>query len=81
MPRYLPCLWFAQGERLTFVGHTHELALVHWNGTKVEHRELVQGRITLEEGSCIVNAGSVGSLGGREQQRQIPALGHGARRG
>ena len=52
--------WFAQGEKLTFVGHTHELSLVHWDGTKVERRELFQGRITLDELPCIVNAGSVG---------------------
>jgi len=52
--------WFAQGETLTFVGHTHELALVSWNGTEVERRDLGRGCFMLEDGPCIVNAGSVG---------------------
>ena len=52
--------WFTRGERVTFVGHTHELAVVRWNGTEIERRDLGQGSFVLEEGPCIVNAGSVG---------------------
>jgi diadenosine tetraphosphatase ApaH/serine/threonine PP2A family protein phosphatase len=52
--------WFAGGERLTFVGHTHELSLVHWDGAEIERRELGQGSLALGNGPCIVNAGSVG---------------------
>lgn len=52
--------WFARGEALTFVGHTHELGLISWNGTEVVRRDLVRERIVLDENPCIVNAGSVG---------------------
>jgi predicted phosphodiesterase len=52
--------WFGSGEALTFVGHTHELELVSWNGAKVERRELARERFVLDGRPCIVNAGSVG---------------------
>jgi predicted phosphodiesterase len=52
--------WFGSGEALTFVGHTHELGLVSWNGATVERRELARERFVLDGRPCIVNAGSVG---------------------
>jgi len=52
--------WFGSGEGRTFVGHTHELAHVVWNGAEVERRELRRGSVALCNGPCIVNAGSVG---------------------
>lgn len=52
--------WFAKGEALTFVGHTHELGLVTWSGTEVVRRDLGRERFVLDGSPCIVNAGSVG---------------------
>jgi diadenosine tetraphosphatase ApaH/serine/threonine PP2A family protein phosphatase len=52
--------WFALGETLTFVGHTHELELVSWDGAKVQRRDLARERFALDDRPCIVNAGSVG---------------------
>lgn len=52
--------WFGRNEPLTFVGHTHELALVGWDGGETKRSELGQGRFALVGGPCIVNAGSVG---------------------
>jgi diadenosine tetraphosphatase ApaH/serine/threonine PP2A family protein phosphatase len=52
--------WFGRGEALTFVGHTHDLGLVSWNGTEVERRDLVRERFVLDGSPCLVNAGSVG---------------------
>jgi diadenosine tetraphosphatase ApaH/serine/threonine PP2A family protein phosphatase len=52
--------WFGRGETLTFVGHTHELMLVSWDGAAAGRRELGQGRFALPARGCIVNAGSVG---------------------
>ena len=52
--------WFARGEGLTFVGHTHELMLVCRNGSEIERRELGPGVFALDDGRRIVNAGSVG---------------------
>jgi predicted phosphodiesterase len=52
--------WFDRGEALTFVGHTHELGLVGWNGTEVSRRDLVRENFALDGSPCIVNAGSVG---------------------
>jgi diadenosine tetraphosphatase ApaH/serine/threonine PP2A family protein phosphatase len=52
--------WFGRGEELTFVGHTHELGLIGWNGTEVSRRDLVRENFVLDGSPCIVNAGSVG---------------------
>ena len=53
-------LWFGQGEPLTFVGHTHELVLVEWDGAKTLRRDLGRETLRLGTGKRIVNAGSVG---------------------
>ncbi len=46
---------------ITFVGHTHELRLVLFDGSRVERRSLRKGLIELNpECKLIVNAGSVG---------------------
>ncbi len=52
--------WFGQGEGLTFVGHTHELGLLSWDGTGVVRRNLARERFVLDGNPCIVNSGSVG---------------------
>ncbi len=52
--------WFARGEALTFVGHTHELVLVSREGDGIERRDLGPGTFRPGAGGCIVNAGSVG---------------------
>jgi predicted phosphodiesterase len=52
--------WFRRGERLTFVGHTHDLEMVRFEDGEIEREMLRQGRVSLGGGSCIVNAGSVG---------------------
>jgi predicted phosphodiesterase len=52
--------WFAQGEALTFVGHTHELGLACWTGTEVTRRDLKRENFMLDGRPCIINAGSVG---------------------
>ena len=51
--------WFAQGEGLTFVGHTHELIKVALVDGRPERRELGQETTTVS-GPTIINAGSVG---------------------
>ena len=46
---------------LCFVGHTHLLASIEWNGTKVTREKLVSSDHCLKEGSSyIINCGSVG---------------------
>ena len=51
----------AGGTRLSFVGHTHELALVELRGGEILRRPLGEETITLDpEASYIVNVGSVG---------------------
>jgi predicted phosphodiesterase len=52
--------WFRDGEALTFVGHTHELVQVNWNGTRAERRDIGAGLLRLGDGKHIINAGSVG---------------------
>lgn len=48
-------------ERICFIGHTHELFLVTYDGTDVFQEKLPKGRFALSRGfSYIVNAGSVG---------------------
>lgn len=52
--------WWAHGERLTFVGHTHDLVLVRRDGGQVKRTALPRGRFFLDHEPCIVNVGSVG---------------------
>lgn len=52
--------WFGQGERLTFVGHTHELGLAHWDGAELCRRTMGRTVLQLPQGWSILNAGSVG---------------------
>lgn len=48
-------------ERQCFVGHTHDLEIVTFDGRRVERRPLKQGRIHLDsEHRHIINVGSVG---------------------
>ena len=46
---------------ICFVGHTHRLKVVKWNGVEVTHENLTEGKHLFSE-NCkyIVNAGSVG---------------------
>jgi predicted phosphodiesterase len=46
--------------QLIFVGHTHTLELVAYNGSTVESYELEDGLVLLDERRYIVNVGSVG---------------------
>lgn len=52
--------WLAQGETLTFVGHTHELVLVQCAEDGLEQRPLGQGLVPVPTTPCIFNVGSVG---------------------
>lgn len=52
--------WFAQGEALTFVGHTHELVLVQYSDTGIEQCELGQELVPVPTVPCLFNIGSVG---------------------
>lgn len=54
--------WFrAMQEDACFIGHTHELALVYFDGARARHVPLAEGVTELPEGrKIIVNAGSVG---------------------
>lgn len=53
--------WFsAFAWPVTFVGHTHELELVAWDGTSAERRPLIRETVVLEKEKYIVNVGSVG---------------------
>lgn len=49
------------GAEVVFVGHTHRLQLVTYDGKKVSRRKLTRELVTLEKGKrYIVNCGSVG---------------------
>jgi diadenosine tetraphosphatase ApaH/serine/threonine PP2A family protein phosphatase len=51
----------AMAQELCFVGHTHVLALISWDGKRVHHQRLSQGTVHLPPGyKYLVNAGSVG---------------------
>lgn len=51
----------AMSESICFVGHTHNLELVHFDGRQVERRPLKQGVMNLDTQSrYIINVGSVG---------------------
>ncbi len=46
---------------LCFVGHTHDLALISFDGQRIRHAALPEGEVRLEEGwKYLINAGSVG---------------------
>ncbi len=46
---------------ICFVGHTHDLEIVSFNGRGIERHPLKQGRIKLDpRHRCIINVGSVG---------------------
>jgi predicted phosphodiesterase len=48
-------------ERLCFVGHTHELVLVTYNGHQITHKTLTRGMVHLQhQHRYIINVGSVG---------------------
>jgi predicted phosphodiesterase len=47
-------------ESLVFVGHTHELELVTWDGFTVRRRRLGEEIVTIDRERTIVNVGSVG---------------------
>ncbi|MGD8296379.1 MAG: metallophosphoesterase family protein [Desulfobacterales bacterium] len=53
--------WFlTPGPKLTFVGHTHDLELVTWDGRMADRHPLLQDRLVLEKPKYIINVGSVG---------------------
>jgi predicted phosphodiesterase len=53
--------WFqTPGPKLTFVGHTHDLELVTWDGRKADRYPLHQDRLVLDKSKYIINVGSVG---------------------
>ncbi len=57
----LPKLFEHTGERVVFVGHTHELTLAWWDGKTAGRREMGQGQHELPPDiRYIVNVGSVG---------------------
>jgi diadenosine tetraphosphatase ApaH/serine/threonine PP2A family protein phosphatase len=57
----LRAAFHALSERLCFVGHTHELALIRRCGLCIEHRRLASGSVALDAAAAyLVNVGSVG---------------------
>ncbi len=51
----------AMTERVCFVGHTHDLELVQFDGRQVERRALQEGKIPLDpRKQYLINVGSVG---------------------
>jgi predicted phosphodiesterase len=53
--------WFlTPGPKLTFVGHTHDLELVAWDGRRADRNPLGQDRVVLDKSKYIINVGSVG---------------------
>jgi len=54
---------------LCFVGHTHDLELVHFDGQSVRRTRLTEGEIHLPEGhKYLINAGSVGQPRDRDNR-------------
>ena len=48
-------------ERLCFVGHTHALEIVEYNGDDLEYSDLSEGLVALDaDKKYIINIGSVG---------------------
>lgn len=61
LPSQLIQTFEEMSEKRCFVGHTHELELVEFDGQQVERRPLKEGPIALDpEKRYIVNVGSVG---------------------
>lgn len=57
----LPGYFEHTGERVVFVGHTHELVLAHWDGREAGREDLSEGDHDLDPDlRYIVNVGSVG---------------------
>ena len=57
----LPAIFEHTGERVSFVGHTHELCLVSYDGHKATRNDLLQGTVRLRpDRRYLVNVGSVG---------------------
>ena len=53
--------WFlTPGPKLTFVGHTHDLEVVAWDGRRADRNPLRQDRVVLDKSKYIINVGSVG---------------------
>jgi len=53
--------WFlTPGPKLTFVGHTHDLELVAWDGRRADRNPLRQEQVVLDKSRYIINVGSVG---------------------
>lgn len=58
-------------EKVTFVGHTHRLGLIAWDGDQFEKRSLQEGVIVLAATKkYIVNAGSVGQPRTKDKRAQ-----------
>jgi predicted phosphodiesterase len=48
-------------ERLSFIGHTHSLEIIGYDGKKIVHNDLTEGLLNLErDKKYIINIGSVG---------------------
>jgi len=47
-------------QSLCFVGHTHTLQMIAWDGERVRNYRLSEGTLALEDAKYIVNVGSVG---------------------
>ena len=61
MPNQLIRTFKAMEERICFVGHTHDLELVHFDGRQIERQVLDEGKTTLlPELQYLINVGSVG---------------------
>ncbi len=61
LPAQLIKSFEVMAERICFVGHTHELEFIDFDGRQVEHHRLAQGQTALDpDRSYIVNVGSVG---------------------
>ena len=53
--------WFkSNGHPRVFVGHTHDLEIVSWDGRQVEKDRLTKGRFVLNKRKYITTAGSIG---------------------
>ena len=58
---YLNAFFSKTAESLIFVGHTHDLLLLSWDGSNVERKKFTKAVIELQAGKkYIVNVGSVG---------------------
>ena len=61
LPYQLIKTFKAMKEKICFVGHTHDLDLIEFDGQQVERRSLGEERLTLDDNlQYIINIGSVG---------------------